>query len=137
MSTYLGINATASWSGTGGGTFKEVTAVRVDRGGEPIYHSAGVDTFVTYQSLQKKLTTVIVVSDDPAVLLAIRGGSGTLSITIPPAGASTVTTTITGAAMLVDVTGGSAHASVDASHTLTFTSVSTDGSSEPITISQA
>jgi hypothetical protein len=133
MATYLGIGATAVFAGT---TYKEVTAIRVDRGGEPIYHSAGADTFLTYQSLQKKITTVTVVSDDPAVLLATRGTTGTLTVTIPPAGSSS-TTTITGTAMLVDVSGGSAHASVDASHTLTFTAVSSDGSTEPIAITQA
>jgi len=137
MATYLGINATALWTGTGGGTFKEVVAVSVNRGGELIQHSGGVDTYLTYQSLQKKVTTVTVVSDDPAVLLAIRGGNGTLTVTIPPAGTSAVTTTITGSMMLVDVSGSSAHASVDGNHTLTFSAISTDGSSEPITISQA
>jgi hypothetical protein len=132
MAVSLSMNATASWNSV---VFSEVVGVSVNKEGEMIYHSAGVDSFMTFQALVKQKRLVTVRTDSPATTLTRAPGATaqTLAVVLKGAGGAS-DVTVGGSFMISKVSGGSNHASVEHGQECEFSAVSSDGSTDPMSV---
>jgi len=130
MALSLHMNATATWNSV---AFSEVVGVDVEKGGEWVRHSAGVDTFTTFQAFVKQTRTVKVRTDSALTTLSRVPGAAaqTLSCVLKGAG-GTSDCTISGSFMVGPVSGGANHASVDHGQEVEFSAVSSDGTTDPL-----
>jgi hypothetical protein len=127
------MNGTATWNSV---AFSEVTGITVDKGGEWVRHSAGVDSFMTFQAFVKQTRTVKVKTDSPLTTLNRTPGAAaqTLSCVLKGAGGAS-DCTISGSFMIGAVNGGVNHANPDHGQECEFSAVSSDGTTDPISVS--
>lgn len=132
MAVSLHMNATATYNSS---AFSEVTGVDVEKSGERVTHSAGVDSYLTFQALVKQDRKVIVHTDSALTTLNRTPGAAaqTLSCVLKGAG-GTSDCTISGSFMVLDVKGGANHASVEHGQSIEFGAVSTDGTTDPMSV---
>jgi hypothetical protein len=132
MAVSLHMNATATWNSS---AFSEVTGVDVSKDGELVQHSAGVDSYVTFQALVKQKRTVTVHTDSAATTLNRTPGAAAQSLSCVLKGAGgTSDLTISGSFMIVKVSGGASHASVEHGQSCEFSAVSSDGTTDPMSV---
>lgn len=135
MAAGLCMNATVSFNSV---ALTDVRSMEVNRDGERVTQSADVDTFLTFQAVVKRDRRVTVRTDNPGALLGLsQGGTAqTLSCVLNGAG-SAGDVTCSGSAMCLRSNGGADHASPDHGGEAEFGLVSSDGATDPLTVSAA
>lgn len=132
MAVSLHMNATATWNSV---AFSEVTGIDVEKGGEWVRHSAGVDTYMTFQAFVKQTRTVRVKTDSALTTLTRVPGAAAATLTCVLKGAGgTSDCTVSGSFMPGPVSGGATHASVEHGQEVEFSAVSSDGTTDPMSV---
>lgn len=132
MAVALQMNATFSYATV---AIKEVTKVSLTKDGEHVTHSAGIDGYLTFQALVKQRRTMTVTCDDAKSTLVLVPGAAAATVAAVLKGAGGASdVTIGGSFMCIKCDGGANHASVDHGSSAEFSAVSSDGSTDPVSV---
>jgi len=131
MAAGLTMNCTVSFSGA----LTQLTKCTVTKDGERVTHSAGVDSYLTFQAVVKQDRRVTATSDCPGGMLGLTPGAAasTLECVLKGAGGGS-DLTIGGSAMLLKCDGGADHASVSHGASAEWGLVSADGTTDPLSV---
>ncbi len=126
-------NATVTYNSV---AITEVTSFSVSRDGERITHSADTDSYLTSQAIVKQDRKIEVHTDDLSDAFGLTPSSTAQTLSCVAKGAAGASDlTFSGSFIVESVSGGVQHASLDNDCTIMFAAVSSDGTTDPLSVS--